>query len=680
MTRTSESHQPTAPSHTGFDPYGALREMLLIRRFEERCLELSSQGEIAGSVHLCLGQEAIPVGAMQALGADDRVVATYRGHGWALARGVPVDPLLAEICQRRTGINGGRVGSPLIWAPEYGFIGENSIVGAGAPIATGVALAALARGEDRVVAVSLGDGAMNQGSTHEALVFAAARSLPVLFICENNGWSEMTATSEMFRVEDIAQRASGYGMTGVVVDGNDPEAVYAAVADAAKRARGGQGPTLLECKTARLSGHYNRDIQHYRSESDIEAAKTADPVERLRRKLAELEERSAQSLEAIETDVQQIVDAAAQAALNAPAPDPEHYDSPATINALASDYAARTQSGSELTYIKAVTAALDAELTTRQEVLVYGEDVGKSGGIFGASRGLQQRHGEHRVFDTPIAESAILGSATGAAMEGLRPVVEIMWGDFLLVALDQLINQAANVRFVTGGTRTASLVVRTQHGVTPGSCAQHSQSLEALLAHIPGLKVGIPATPQDAYSMLRAAVADPDPCILFESRALYQDKGTVDLDADIETVGGARLRRSGSDVVIITWGAMLHQALAAADTLQTEGVSVAVLDLRWLTPIDHTAIAGVLNASSGRVIVAHDANLTGGFGAEISAMVHELHFDLLDAPVKRIGAPDIRIPSAPTLQAALLPDAETIVSVARSLLTDTGFVAAAAVA
>jgi 2-oxoisovalerate dehydrogenase E1 component len=671
VTSTTSSNRDTGARE--FDGAAAFRLMTLIRRFEERCLELSANGEVAGSIHLCLGQEAIPAGALQALTDEDRVVATYRGHGWALACGIPVDLLLAEICQRATGINGGRAGSPFFTAPEYRFIGENSIVGAGAPIAGGVALAAAVRGERRVTVVSLGDGAMNQGATHEALAFAAARSLPVVFLCENNGWSEMTPTTTMFRVSDIAQRAAGYGITGNVVDGNDPAAVYEAVSMAAAAARDGAGPTLIECKTQRLSGHYNRDIQHYRPASDIESAAAADPLKRLRLTLAESQDGQAHATE-VEAEVDELLDRATADALDAPFPSlPESGLQIVAPPPPGGGLVPARDAGDELTYIKAVTAALDAELSARAEVLVYGEDVGVAGGIFGASRGLQQRHGEHRVFDTPIAESAILGSAIGAALDGMRPVVEIMWGDFLLVALDQLINQAANVRFLTAGRRTAPIVVRTQQGVTPGSCAQHSQSLEALLAHIPGLKVGVPATPADAYAMLRAAVADPDPCILFESRALYQEKGRVDLDAAVEDVGGARLHRQGSDLAIISWGPMLRHAIAAADRLATDGIAAAVLDLRWLTPLDHDAIGELVSRGAGRVLIAHEANLTGGFGAEISAIINEAHFGLLDAPVRRVAAPDVRVPSAPTLQAALIPDANRIAAAARELMADTRY-------
>ena len=407
-------------------------------------------------------------------------------------------------------------------APHRRFIGENSIVGAGGPIACGVAIAAQVQGSGRVAIVSFGDGAMSQGALHEAFVFAAARDLPVIFVCENNGWSELTRTSKIARIERLARRSVGYGIEGVTVDGCDPVVVRDAVAQAAERARAGKGPTLIECKTVRLWGHYNRDIEHYRSSTDKNNAAERDPLLTLRGKLIRSSDCTDEELDAIDASVTAEIDAVVKRCLAMPLPDPStardhNYAPPAVIPSAVADI-----SEEEMTTVKAINRALHDELAADPAILVYGEDVGHAGGIFGASRDLQKKFGEARVFDTPIAESAILGSAVGAAMEGMRPIVEIMWGDFLLVALDSIINQAANVRYLTRGQCGAPMVVRTQQGATPGSCAQHSQCLETLLAHIPGLKVGFPSTPQDAYTMLRAAAHDSDPCILFEARGLYQ--------------------------------------------------------------------------------------------------------------------------------------------------------------
>jgi pyruvate/2-oxoglutarate/acetoin dehydrogenase E1 component len=323
----------------------------------------------------------------------------------------------------------------------------------------------------------------------------------------------------------------------------------------------------------------------------------------------------------------------------------------------------------QLSYDEAVNVALAQIMATIPKALVFGEDVAKPGGPFGVTQGLYERFGEDRVFDTPISEAAILGGAVGAALVGCTPIVEIMWIDFMLVALDQIVNQAANVRYMSAGRATAPIVVRTQQGNSPGACAQHSQSLEALLAHIPGLRIGVPSTPQDAHSMLRAAVADDDPVVLFEARALYQRKQRVGVGGGREPVGGARIRREGDDLAILSWGTAALAAETAAEALAGRGIGATVVDLRWLAPLDDEAIATAV-ARTNRVLVAHEANLTGGFGAEIAARIGERHFGDLDAPVRRVGAPDVRIPPTPVLQAALLPSAESIERAAERLAVE----------
>jgi 2-oxoisovalerate dehydrogenase E1 component len=281
----------SAATHVDKDDSSAsvalLREMLRIRELEQRSLDLSTTTppQVIGSAHLCAGQEAVPVGAIAGLNKADQVIATYRGHGWALASGLSLTEVFGEICQRSIGVNGGRAGSAYMMAPDRRFIGENSIVGAGVPIACGVAMYNVASRNGNVVAVSIGDGAFNQGSTHEGLAYAAARSLPVLIICENNGWSELTPTSLTFKIERIAQRANGYGIPGVTIDGADPIIVRDTIAQAAKRAREGGGPVLIECRVPRLWGHYNRDIEHYRPKEDRDQARARDPITTFTNKL-----------------------------------------------------------------------------------------------------------------------------------------------------------------------------------------------------------------------------------------------------------------------------------------------------------------------------------------------------------------------------------------------------------
>jgi pyruvate/2-oxoglutarate/acetoin dehydrogenase E1 component len=319
----------------------------------------------------------------------------------------------------------------------------------------------------------------------------------------------------------------------------------------------------------------------------------------------------------------------------------------------------------ELTYIQAVAEAQRWALETYPEAIVFGEDVGLPGGPYGSSRGLHRDFGD-RVFDTPISESAMIGAAIGAAMRGLRPIVEIMFADFFLVALDQVVNQAANVRYVAEGRLNAPLTLRSQQAATPGACAQHSQSLEALFAHIPGLRVCLPSGPQDAYDLLRSAIACDDPAVVLESRALYPARAEVVVGRESEPIGRARVERPGRDVTLVTWSRLVGEALAAAETLVAEGIDVEVIDLRWLSPLDFDAVADSV-ARTNRIVIAHEANLTGGFGAELAARVAGSCFWDLDAPIERVALPDVRVPAAPSLHAAVFPGADRIAGAIRGL-------------
>jgi acetoin:2,6-dichlorophenolindophenol oxidoreductase subunit beta len=312
----------------------------------------------------------------------------------------------------------------------------------------------------------------------------------------------------------------------------------------------------------------------------------------------------------------------------------------------------------ELSYIRAVNAALDWALTEYQAAIVFGEDVAIPNGPFGATKGLMAKFGD-RVFDTPISEAAMLGTALGAGIAGMRPIVEVMYGDFLLVAMDQIVNQIANAQYVSRRSLIPRLTVRTQQGATPGSCAQHSQSLEALFAHIPGWRLGLPSTAQDAYDMLRAAIASDDPVLIMESRRLYPTKGPVDLDAPVPGVGGCRLVRQGTDFTLVTWSTMVIPAITAIESLEADGIYGEVLDARWIAPLDVRSILASV-ARTKRLVVVHEANRTGGFGGEVVATVTEALGTELERVPLRIAAPDIKVPAAPHLSSAVLPDGAAI--------------------
>ncbi|MGW2444502.1 alpha-ketoacid dehydrogenase subunit beta [Streptomyces sp. NPDC001675] len=320
-----------------------------------------------------------------------------------------------------------------------------------------------------------------------------------------------------------------------------------------------------------------------------------------------------------------------------------------------------------LTYAEAVNAALRRALEERPEALLFGEDVAVPGGVFGVTKGLRQQFGE-RVFDTPISESAILGGAVGAAMFGARPIVEIMWADFALVAFDQLVNQAANVRYISRGQLAAPVTVRTQQGSAPGACAQHSQSLEALFAHIPGLRVCMPTTHQDAYDLLLSSIWCDDPVIVIENRTLYHaGKKEIRLDGEVQPIGRAQVRRPGSDITVVTWGSMQGRVLQAAEELAEQGIAAEVIDARWIRPLDLEFVLDSIRRT-GRLAVVHEAHTTGGVGGEIVAAVAEAGV-ALQAPPIRIGAPATRIPAAPVLAEAVIPTADRIARTVASAMS-----------
>jgi pyruvate/2-oxoglutarate/acetoin dehydrogenase E1 component len=325
-----------------------------------------------------------------------------------------------------------------------------------------------------------------------------------------------------------------------------------------------------------------------------------------------------------------------------------------------------TERTAKLNFAGAANAALERALREDENVILYGEDVALPGGVFGVTKGLQRLYGD-RVFDTPISESAMLGVALGAATFGARPIVEIMWADFMLVGLDQIVNQIANARYISQGRITPAITIRTQQGSQPGACAQHSQSLEALLVHVPGIRVCVPSNAQDAYDLLVSAVTLDDPVVVIENRNLYHgDKVSVQLDRSPQPPGRAHVMRTGWDVSLISWGAQVTIALEAAESLAAEGISVEVIDARWLAPFDWPTLFSSI-ARTSRVAVLHEANLTGGFGAEIIAKVAEQGPPLRARPM-RIGTPDARIPAAPALLDSLIPNVARVKQAIRQLV------------
>jgi 2-oxoisovalerate dehydrogenase E1 component len=640
------------------------RRMLLIRGFEQRVADLYRDGEIAGFVHLSIGQEASAVGACWPLKATDVITSTHRGHGHCLAKGMDPLGMFAELMGKDQGSNRGRGGSMHIADPKLGVYGANGIVAAGLPIAAGAATAAQLRGDGGVVVAFFGDGAPAQGAFHEALNLAAVWQLPTVFFCENNGYAEFSPVSAQ-HAASLEQRAAGCGVGYVGVDGNDVAATAAAMEDLVLAVRAGRGPVVVEAATYRWHGHYEGDPQRYRSEEELEAWKARDPLllhaQRLRD--AGVGDDQIKSVEAVVADE---LDAAVDAARRLASPDAATltdfvlHARPARTPQTPPD-----DGGPVFRTMDAVRTALEVELASDDRVFVAGIDVGEGGNVFGLMRGLRDRFGD-RVRDTPISETAIVGLGVGAAMAGMRPVVELMYLDFLGVCFDQLLNQAAKLSFMTGGAAPMALTVRSQFGAGRSSGSQHSQSLEALLAHIPGLTVVMPSTPSDTYGLLRAAIQDPNPVIFLENRLLYGMKGPQPPVDYVLPIGSAAVVRQGSDVTVVSVSRMVHEATAAAELVTRHGISAEVVDLRTVAPLDMDTVLRSV-AKTGRLLIAHEAVVPFGIGAEIAAVVARDAFWDLDAPIERVGAAATPPPYAPELEHAWLPDRDDIAEAIRRL-------------
>ena len=655
----------------GQDPEQLLelyRRMRRIRRFEQRAAELYKATEIPGFLHLSIGQEASAVGACWPLTERDGITSTHRGHGHVLAKGLDTASMMAELMGKETGTCHGRGGSMHIADPELGVYGANGIVAAGLPIAGGVATAAKLRGAGDVVVAFFGDGAVAQGMFHEAVNLAAVWDLPIVFFCENNGYSEFSPAADQHRAP-LSARAAGYGIDYEHVDGNDVIAVARTMTRVVQGLRQGGGPILIEAETYRWHGHYEGDPERYRTPEEVSAAREGDPLLVARRHMAAAGIDTALA-DAVDEEIDKEIEAAVEQARSAPEPAPEtlldFVTAPRPQIPEPAPTSAPTPHDTELLRsMDAVRLALEHELAADPAVFIAGIDVGAGGNVFGLTRGLAAAF-PGRVRDTPISESAIVGLAVGAAMAGMKPVVEVMYMDFLGVCLDMLLNQAAKLRFMTGGRAALPLVVRTQFGAGRSSGSQHSQSLEALLAHIPGLTVVMPANPADTYGLLRAAIQDPNPVVFIENRLQYGLKAPRPPADYLVPLGKAKVVRPGTDVTLVSWSRMVQDCLEAADQLAAEGVSVEVVDLRTISPLDRETVLASL-AKTSRLVIAHEAVRDFGIGAELAAIAVDEGFWHLDAPVTRVAPPPAPVPYAPSLERLWLPSAATIAATLRRI-------------
>jgi 2-oxoisovalerate dehydrogenase E1 component len=654
----------STPEFASSDLIEMHRRMLVIRGFEQRVAALYRDQEVPGFVHLSIGQEASAVGACWQLRPADVITSTHRGHGHCLAKGLEPLGMFAELMAKDAGTNRGRGGSMHIADPKLGIFGANGIVAAGLPIAVGAAAAAQLRGDTSIAVSFFGDGAVAQGAFHEAVNLAAVWHLPVIFFCENNGYAEFSPAATQ-HAAPLELRAAGYGVDYAAVDGNDVTATAALMGDLVEAVRAGNGPVIVEAATYRWHGHYEGDPQRYRTPEELQEWEARDPliVQANRLRAAGVADDAISSLaDSVAHELDEAVETAR--ALPTPPADSLH-DFVVVARPARPEPPAPVADAPVFRTMDAVRTAIEIELEESEHVFVAGIDVGDGGNVFGLTRGLRERFGD-RVRDTPISETAIMGLGVGAAMAGMRPVVELMYLDFVGVCLDQLLNQAAKMPFMTGGAAQMALTVRTQFGAGRSSGSQHSQSLEALLAHIPGLTVVMPSTPADTYGLLRASIQDPNPVVFIENRLLYGMKGPQPPADYVLPIGKAAVVRPGADITVVSVSRMVHEVLAAAEVVADEGISVEVIDLRTVAPLDmETVLASV--RKTNRLLIAHEAVVPFGIGAEIAARVACEALCDLDAPIERIGAAATPAPYSPVLEREWLPDRENIATTLRRM-------------
>ncbi len=645
-----------------------LRDMMRIRKFEDKCAELYTQQKIRGFLHLYDGEEAIAAGIIPVLEEGDRIVATYREHGHALMRGVPMTRIMAEMYGKAEGCSGGRGGSMHIFDAGTNFYGGNAIVGGGLPLAGGLALADRMRGADNVTACFFGEGAVAEGEFHETMNLAALWDLPVLFVCENNGYAMGSALERTEAQTDIHAKAAGYGMEAEVVDGMDVVAVEAAARRAIARMRETGKPMLLECRTYRFRAHSMFDAQLYRDKDEVETWRDKGPILRFRTWLLDnhlIHDSDLAEIEAtIDAEIAEAV-AFAEAGTWEPVADLEkHLLGPQPEPPDAPEPAGGTV---EITYREAVRQGIRDAMIRDDRVFLMGEDVGAYGGCYAVSKGLMDEFGEDRVRDTPLSESGFTGAGIGAAAAGLRPIVELMTVNFSLLALDQIMNTAATIRHMSGGQFGVPVVIRMATGAGKQLAAQHSHSLEGWYAHIPGLKVLAPATLEDARGMLWTALEDPDPVLIFENVMLYNMAGQIAADAGPVDIARAKVRREGTDLSLITYGGSLFKTLEAAEELGGSGISAEVIDLRSLRPLDDATIMASVSKTR-RALIVDEGWRSGSLAAEISARITEQAFWSLDAPIARVCSREVPIPYPKHLEDASIPQVPGIVAAAKSLL------------
>jgi 2-oxoisovalerate dehydrogenase E1 component len=611
--------------------------------------------------------------------------------------------IIAEVFGKADGYCRGLGGGMHIANLEFGHLGSNAIVGGHIGIAVGAAMSNRYQENHKQVLCLAGDGAYSNGIAHEAIGLATMSQfknglmkskfgVPIIFGVVNNQYAlSGQENGEITGIDYIARKATGYDLDAMhaeVVDGMNIMAVFDAIKRSSIVIKEGKGPVLLEFLTYRYKGHSLSDPLTYRNREELEIWQQKDPINSFISLLLKANFTKKQGGKINKEEIDLIKEksynrntemAVLAASSKSPAPEtllslviskkkyvdiPNEFKSPKIFKPI--PVYKRNENG-KISFRIAVREALIEEMKKDGRLLLFGEDVADYGGIFGVTNEILNIFGRDRVFNTPISESGIVGTAIGMAMTGLKPIIEIMYNDFILQAMDQIANQAAKWHYMTGGQVNIPMVIRTVIGAGRGYAGQHSQSLEAIVAHIPGLIVIAPSSPYDAKGLLKSAISEENPVIFFEHQLIYNNLGIVPEQEYSVPIGKAKIIKEGTDVTVICWSYMVSQAIEASEILESDGISTEIIDLRTLIPLDIDTIVNSIK-KTGRAVVTSQEVIQNGFCAEIISQIQDNIFDWLDGPIKRLGAPNGVTPYAQNLEKLFLPDSEKLIDLIKNML------------
>lgn len=620
------------------------RNILLPRMIEEKMLVLLRQGKVS-KWFSGIGQEAIAVGATAALQNDEWILPLHRNLGVFTSRGMPLEKLMKQWQGAYDGYSKGRERSFHFGNAGYHICGMISHLGPQLSIADGIALAHKLKNEQRVSMAYTGDGGTSEGEFHEALNLAAVWNLPVIFIVENNGYALSTPVKEQFKNDSFVEKANGYGINAVKINGNNLLQVYDTVKGVREYCINTQQPYLIECTTFRMRGHEEASGTKYVPSYLFDIWKEKDPVTNYEQYLLQEGVLSDQLKEEIRNELKQYIEASIAGGLQSAAievnAEKELKDvyAPAAANVSLPIYKGNEQ-GPVKRFIEGISEGLYQALEKHPNLVVMGQDIAEYGGAFKVTQGFSDKFGKDRIRNTPLCESAVVGAALGLSLENYKAVMEMQFADFVTVGFNQIVNNLAKIYYRWG--QNADVVIRMPTGGGVGAGPFHSQSNEAWFTHVAGLKVVYPSTPAEAKGLLIAAIEDPNPVMFFEHKALYRSiSGMVPEEYYAIEIGTANVVNEGEDITIITYGSGVHWAKELAE--QRNDISFYILDLRTLQPLDYEAVYKAV-AATGKVLILHEDTLTGGLGGEIAAWVSENCFELLDAPVKRCASLDTPVP------------------------------------